>query len=151
MAETDADWRALTERIQGMMRFTPHAHALNFSITHVERGKAHGLAPFRADLVGDPDTGVIAGGVVIAFLDHLSGVAAMTALKTPTSLATLDLRIDYMRPAAAGADVRAEAHCYKVARSVAFVRATAFEQSPDDPIANATGVFMVGAAQGKAS
>ena len=50
-----------------------------------------------------------------------------------------------MRPAAAGADVRAEAHCYKVARSVAFVRATAYQESEDDPVATATACFMVGA------
>lgn len=137
------DWRAIRDRIDGMMQFTPHARALGLRITDVSQGKAKGRAPYREDLVGDPDTGVIAGGVIIAFLDHLSGVAAMTSLGAMTPIATLDLRIDYMRAAAPGRDVLAEAHCYKVTRSVAFVRAVAFEDSPDDPVANAVGAFMV--------
>ncbi|MGE0047015.1 MAG: PaaI family thioesterase, partial [Hyphomonadaceae bacterium] len=111
MTSESIDWQAIRERIDGMMQFTPHARALGLRITGVSAGKAEGLAPYRDDLVGDPDTGVIAGGVIIAFLDHLSGVAAMTALGTPTPIATLDLRIDYMRPATPGRDVKAQAHC----------------------------------------
>jgi uncharacterized protein (TIGR00369 family) len=58
-------------------------------------------------------------------------------------VATIDLRIDYMRPAQPGRDVLAEAHCYKIGKNVAFVRATAFEDSADNAIAHATSAFMV--------
>lgn len=139
----------LFERLKGfaahMLQAVPHAQALGLEITDIQFAKAFGRAPYREGLVGDPETRVIAGGVIITLLDNLGGVAVMAALQEPTSLATLDLRIDYMRPAAAGRDVSAMAHCYHVARSVAFVRAVAYEDNPDDPVAHASGVFMLDA------
>ena len=55
--------RALT-----MTKFTPQAHALGIELTRIEPPKVWGHVPYRADLVGDPDTGVIAGGPVRAVI-----------------------------------------------------------------------------------
>ena len=132
-----------------MMQGVPHARALGLEITDIEVARAYGRAPYREDLIGDPDTGVIAGGVILALLDNLGGVAVVAALEAPTSVATLDLRIDYMRPATPGADVLAMAHCYHVARSAAFVRAVAYETDPVDPVAHASGVFMLASNAGR--
>jgi uncharacterized protein (TIGR00369 family) len=126
-----------------MVSATPYARALDTSVVSVGADRACMKTPYRADLVGDPETGVIAGGVLTALLDHVCGAAVMAALKERRAVATLDLRIDYMRGAEPGRDIYAEAYCYKVTRSVAFVRAVAFEESMDDPVANATGAFMI--------
>ena len=58
--------------------------------------------------------------------------------------ATLDLRIDYAKPAASGQPVIAEAECYRITRSVAFTRAIAHQGDLKDPIAAAAGTFMLG-------
>jgi acyl-coenzyme A thioesterase PaaI-like protein len=58
-------------------------------------------------------------------------------------IATLDLRIDYLRPAEAGRAVRCRASCYKQTRNVAFTRAVAFHDDPGDPIAHSVGTFMI--------
>lgn len=105
--------------------------------------------PFREDLVGDPDTGVIAGGVVTTLLDHTSARAVAAKLTEETSIATLDLRIDYMRPSKPGMDICATAYCYKVTRSVAFVRALAYDEDPLDPVASAQGAFMLDSNAGR--
>jgi uncharacterized protein (TIGR00369 family) len=105
--------------------------------------------PYRDDLVGDPDTGVIAGGVVTTLLDHTSARAVAKRLTEETSIATLDLRIDYMRPSRPGKDIYATAYCYKVTRSVAFVRAVAYDEDPSDPVASAQGAFMLDSNAGR--
>ena len=131
------------ERVNAMIRFTPQAQALGVEVTRVEKGRAWGRVPYRAELVGDPDTGVIAGGVLTTFLDQLCGAAAILAMDTPTTVATIDLRIDYMRPAQPGRDVLADAQCVKLGKNVAFVRATAYEDTPDNPIAHVSSAFAI--------
>ncbi|MBS0384886.1 MAG: PaaI family thioesterase [Proteobacteria bacterium] len=133
-----------------MVRFTPQAQALAMEVTKVARGRAWGRVPYRPELIGDPDSGVIAGGVLTTFLDQLCGAAAILAMDAPTVVATIDLRIDYMRPARPGRDVLADAHCTKLGRNIAFVRATAYEDAPDNPIAHASAAFAItGAAKKK--
>ena len=102
--------------------------------------------PYAEHLVGDPDTGVIHGGVMTATLDNASGwaVAAHEDHVAGNSMATLDLRIDYMRPAAPGEDLIVQAECYKLTRTVAFVRGVAHQGDRDDPVAASTAAFMLG-------
>jgi uncharacterized protein (TIGR00369 family) len=128
---------------------SPQARALGLVTLEIGNAVAILRAPYRPEIVGDPETGVIAGGVVTTLLDHASGQAVHASLSQWTSIATLDLRIDYMRPAEPGRDLLARAHCYKVTRSVAFVRAVAYEDDPDDPVAAAQAAFMLDSSAGK--
>ena len=137
------------ERVRAMIQFTPQEKALGMEVTRIEPARVWGRVPYRDDLIGDPDTGVIAGGVITTFLDTLCGTAAVAAMENPTTVATIDLRIDYMRPAEPGRDVLAEAHCYKLGRSIAFVRAVAYEDDSDNPVANVAAAFMVNSSAGR--
>jgi uncharacterized protein (TIGR00369 family) len=128
-----------------MTRETPQAAALGIEFVSVEPGLAVMKVGYRADLVGDPQTGVLAGGVITSLLDHVCGLA-VTSHHGERGAATLDLRIDYMRSAEPGRDVFARAHCYKQTHAIAFVRATAFEDDPDNPIATAQGAFALNGA-----
>ena len=103
-----------------------HTHALGFVYDSLDGDRVRIRAPWREDLVGDPDTGVLAGGLVTTLLDHVGGLAVWVALGRFEGIATLDLRVDYMRAAEAKRGLIAEARCYHLTRSVAFVRAWAF-------------------------
>jgi len=124
---------------QGM----PHGRALGLALE--ELGDAHAVLrlPWAEQLVGNPVTGVLHGGVITTLMDTVCGVAGMCALTDPSPFATLDLRIDYLRPATPGRDLLARADCYRVTRSILFVRGTAYHEAPDDPVANATATFML--------
>src|SRR3954471_19651051 len=108
-------------------------------------GEAWSSLPYRPVFVGDPETGVLHGGVVTAMLDESCGMAVQLALDGTRSIATLDLRIDYQKPATPGLAIRAHSVCYRVTRSLAFVRATAYQETLDEPVATATACFMAGA------
>jgi len=125
-----------------MMMQAPQIAALGFQFLGVEPSVGRMKAPYRDDLVGDPATGVIAGGVVTTLLDHTCALAIKAAAPGSGPSATLDLRIDYMRPARPYRDIIARAHCYHLAHTVAFLRATAYEDDPADPVATAQGVFV---------
>ena len=108
-------------------------------------GEAWSSLPYRPVFVGDTETGVLHGGVVTAMLDESCGMAVQLALDGTRAIATLDLRIDYQKPATPGLDIKAHSFCYRVTRSIAFVRATAYQEFEDDPVATATACFMIGA------
>ncbi len=125
----------------------PHAQDLAMELTRLEDGLAEIVMPYDARLIGDPDTGVIAGGAVSAVLDTCCGAAVMSHPNNLSATATIDLRINYMRAARPGDAIRCVADCYHMTRSVAFVRATAFDGDAERPVATATGSFTVEAAR----
>ena len=121
----------------------PHAKVLGMDLTQIGDARAEITMPYDVRLVGDPETGVIHGGAVSALMDTCCGAAVMVHPEAPIATATLDLRIDYMRSATPGDQITTRAECYHIARSVAFVRATAYDADFDRPVATATGTFTV--------
>lgn len=98
--------------------------------------------PWREDLVGDPEYGMLASGPIFSLLDMAGGMCIWAASETFRPMATLDLRVDYQRPARPRASIIAHAVCYKQTRSAAFVNGIAHDGDPEDPVAHVAAVFM---------
>ncbi len=120
----------------------PHSRALEMRIDDVLAGRATLSLPYNERFIGDPETGVLHGGVVTALLDTAMGTAVVSHPQSMGGTATIDLRIDYMRAATPGQRITAKAECYRVTRAVAFVRATAYDEG-EEPVASAAGAFTV--------
>jgi uncharacterized protein (TIGR00369 family) len=122
---------------------SPHMRQLGFEITSIQGGLCLAQLPYAEDLVGDPETGVVHGGVVTSLLDSAGGAAVLSAVGEPLPLATLDLRIDYLRPSKPGHAVRAKVECYKHTYNIAFTRGVAFDADEADPIASMAATYML--------
>ena len=121
----------------------PHNLALGIRVLEVTPTEASFELPYDAKLVGNPDTGTLHGGAITALLDACSGAAVFAALPSLVPIATLDLRIDYLKPAEPGKSVIARASCYKLTRNVAFTRAVAYQDDPENVVAHSVGTFML--------
>lgn len=123
----------------------PHAAAIGMVVAALPDGTPAIRLPYTEQLIGDPDTGVLHGGVITALLDQTAGMVARPAGKRreEVAIATLDLRIDYMGPATPGRDLWAVGECYRRTRNIAFVRAWAFHEHRDEPVATCVAAFMM--------
>ncbi len=132
-----------TSFARDFMDSIPHSRELGMRITEMGAGRAEITMGYDSRFIGDPETGVIHGGAVSALMDTCCGTAVMSHPQVSGATATIDLRIDYMRAATPGQTITARAECYHVTRSVAFVRATTYDEDFDRPVATATGAFTV--------
>ena len=98
--------------------------------------------PWREDLLGEPHSSVLASGPIVSLMDMASGMAIWQTKQAFVPIATLDLRVDYQRPAREKANVFGRVECYRTTRSAAFVRGVAHDGDLDDPVAHVAGVFM---------
>ncbi len=98
--------------------------------------------PYDAHLIGMAESGIIASGPIISLMDMATSLAIWIRLGKFRHQVTLDLRVDYLRPATPGRTIVGRGICYGVKKSVAFVRGIAHDGDLDDPVANVTGTFM---------
>ena len=99
--------------------------------------------PWREELVGVPETGVLASGAIVSLIDTASGGSVWMTLGHFVPIVTLDLRLDYMRPALKGETVIARCECVKLTRQIAFIRGVAHGGDPERPIAHSAATFML--------
>jgi uncharacterized protein (TIGR00369 family) len=98
--------------------------------------------PWREALVSDADTGILASGPIFTMMDMATSFSIWLKTGSFRPQATLDLRVDYLRPAKPGNTVIGRGECYHVTKSIAFVRGHAHDGDPDKPIANVAGTYF---------
>lgn len=99
--------------------------------------------PWREDLIGIAGSGVLASGPIISLMDNATSMAVWARRGPFTPQVTVDLRVDYMRAATPGKTLIGRGECYKLTRSIAFVRGLAHDGDINDPVAHVAGTFMV--------
>jgi len=117
---------------------------LGIRVVELQRGRCRIELPFRPELVGDPGRPALHGGVLSTLVDVAAGGAAMSVMDSPSDrVATIDLRVDYMRPAGAQ-DVVAEGTVSRTGSKVAYADVAIFHpQEPDSVLATGRVVYSV--------
>ncbi len=126
-------------------KYVPHAVALGLEMLSVElgQGRATIRQPWRDELIGDPERGIVHGGVITTLLDTMGGACVFALGGGIRPQATLDLRIDYLRPATPQQDLFGEGEVYRTTRHIAFVRGVCHHGDASQPIANMTATFII--------
>jgi uncharacterized protein (TIGR00369 family) len=98
--------------------------------------------PYHRKLVGVTKSGIIASGPIISLMDMATSLAIWVKLDRFRHQATLDMRVDYLRPATPGKAIIGRGECYAVTKSVGFVRGLAHDGNEQDPVAHVAATFM---------
>lgn len=130
------------QRAKKFFAALPHSHVLGLELLAFADNTAIARLPYKPELMGNPMTGVIHGGAITTLIDQTSGAAVFASLEVPEMVATLDLRIDYLRQAEPGRSVLVRAECYRVTSSVAFVRCQAYHEEGGPLVATSVSSFM---------
>jgi uncharacterized protein (TIGR00369 family) len=138
----DGNARFDPERFFALARTVGHGRALGMEFGASGDDWTELVLPWREELVGVPESGILASGAIVSLIDTASGTAVWARLGKFIPMVTIDLRIDYLRPAFRGENVRARCECTKLTKRIAFTRGTAFVE--DKPIAYSAGTFMIG-------
>ena len=127
---------------QSFFQSIPHVRALDITPVDTGPGQATLRLPYNAALAGHPASGILHGGAITTLVDTACGMAVFLAMRQPEPIATLDLRIDHIRAPTPGSDVLCRAHCYRVAREIAFVEAEVMEAHTMALVARSIGSFI---------
>jgi uncharacterized protein (TIGR00369 family) len=127
-----------------LARRVGHGRALGMQFCDSGENWTELSLPFRDELVGVPECGILASGAIVSLIDTASGTAVWATLGKFIPLVTIDMRIDYLRPAFRGESVYARCECTKLTSRIAFTRGTAHVGDPAKPIAYSAGTFMIG-------
>ena len=130
------------EKFMSYVRQVGHGGALGIAyVAHGEDWVELSL-PYRPELVGMPESGIIASGPIISLMDVATSLAIWVRLNRFRHQATLDMRVDYLRPATPGKVIYGRGECYATTRRVGFVRGLAHDGDPLDPVAHVAASFM---------
>jgi uncharacterized protein (TIGR00369 family) len=121
----------------------PFHKVLGLELVSMKEGYASIRIPFKKELVGDPRTNRIHGGVISTAMDAAGGAAVITTLKgSSDQIATVDMLIDYLYPGRPE-EIIVEGRITRNGSSLVFTEMAAHHPGDDQQIARARAVFRV--------
>lgn len=120
----------------------PHCGQMGQRLILVEQGRIQLHQPYGEHLLGDVDRQLIHTSVQLTMVDSGFGAAALSGMVELESIATIDLHMDYYRPAVAGQDLYLEARIERMTPRLVFVRGHVWQSNRDQPTAAGSAKFM---------
>ncbi|WP_045211300.1 PaaI family thioesterase [Desulfonatronovibrio magnus] len=140
MTTDNSSSKSLTFFLEEQIPFNKH---LGIKVVAAENGFARLLLPFKPEFVGDPRRPALHGGILSTLIDTCGGTALWTRCRVNDAIATIDMRVDYLRPAPE-ADLIAESNVRLMGNRVGNVHTRVFiEEKPDQSIAEGRAVYNI--------
>jgi len=122
----------------------PMAKFIGVKVLEIEEGFVKLLFPYREEFIGDPRTKRLHGGYTATAIDLAGGVASMTYMSSPDDdVATIDMRIDYLRPGRAKDIIAIGKVLSKRRRSIVTEMTIYHPEDETKTIAIGRGVFSI--------
>jgi acyl-CoA thioesterase len=125
-------------RVREFFERVPFAQLLGLKLGHVERGAATLRLEMREELM--QNAGLLHGGVIASLIDTAAAFATLTLLSTEERATTVNLTVQYLRPATNG-HLSATATVSHAGRRLIALSATVSD-STENIIATALTVFI---------
>lgn len=103
----------------------PYNKHLGIIVEELREGYARLKLPYRDEFVGDRRRPALHGGLIATLIDVCGGTATWTYFSKDDGIATLDIRVDYLRPGP-DEDLIAESLVLRVGNRVAVVNTRVF-------------------------
>lgn len=129
---------------QMMEEFIPFNRFLGIKVVELSENDVRLTLPFRSEFVGDPIRPALHGGVISTLADVAGGLAVWSGLAEPRArVATIDLRVDYLRPGRLET-LDAVAHVVRKGNRVGVVDVTLVHPAHDEEVvATGKGVYNI--------
>ena len=121
----------------------PFHKFLGLKVLELKKGYAKMRIPLRPELIGNVFSGNWHGGVIATALDSAGGMAAASLLKSKEDkLATLDIRVDYLKPNKGNAII-VTGEVIRSGNSSIVTNLKAFDERSEELLADGRAVFSV--------
>lgn len=121
----------------------PFNKLLGMRVDHLGQGTCRIRIPPTPRHTGNFVLPALHGGVLSALADAAGGLAVFTRLADDLSCATLDLRIDYLRPGRVDQELVAHAEVVRLGNRVGVVNVDLHQPSASGPIAQVRAAYNV--------
>ena len=146
MSAISYDDRAADDPLRPLQRFcevVPYCKTLGLYAYAVDGDTISLAMPPSPYIEGDSERHFLHAGAIIALVDSACGMAVTYKLRKPWPIATLDLRVDHLKPIPSDALTICEAQCYRVTKNIVFIRASVYIEGDDNPAAESMSSFML--------
>ncbi|MCA1813101.1 MAG: PaaI family thioesterase [Halobacteriales archaeon] len=110
--------------LDALIRVPPFHTWLGLTLLEASAEHAVVRVPYKDELIGNPLIPAVHGGITSALVDLAGGAVTFAALGIPTP--TIDMRVDFLRPAMAGQDLVAAARAVNIGSTIAYVNVEVF-------------------------
>jgi len=141
------DWEDVRVLFEQVIPFNLY---LGIRVRDISKGFASLEIPFRPELIGNPVLSVLHGGVTSTLLDSCGGAAVWSQIGPKDVVATVDLRVDFLRPARSKTLI-GTGRVVRLGNRVGVVELRAHHPgAADSPVAAGTGVYNIRRSSGSA-